>query len=43
MGEIHVSLYAKECPKTVENFTTHANNGYYSNIIFHRVIKSFMI
>ena len=43
MGEIHVSLYAKECPKTVENFTTHATKGYYSNIIFHRVIKSFMI
>jgi peptidylprolyl isomerase domain and WD repeat-containing protein 1 len=43
MGEIHCHLYAKECPKTVENFSVHANKGYYSNLIFHRVIKSFMI
>ena len=29
--------------KTVENFTTHAKNGYYNGLIFHRVIKDFMI
>ena len=30
-------------PKTVENFTTHAKNGYYDSTIFHRIIKSFML
>jgi len=42
-GEIHCELYPNECPKTVENFTTHAKNGYYDNLLFHRVIKSFMV
>lgn len=27
----------------MENFTTHAHNGYYDGIIFHRVIKGFML
>jgi peptidyl-prolyl cis-trans isomerase B (cyclophilin B) len=43
MGSIKVKLFPKEAPKTVENFTTHAKNGYYDNLIFHRVIKDFMI
>lgn len=43
MGEMHVQLYPNECPKTVENFVTHSKNGYYNNVIFHRVIRSFMI
>ncbi|XP_050367591.1 peptidyl-prolyl cis-trans isomerase CYP71 [Argentina anserina] len=43
MGDIHMKLYPEECPKTVENFTTHCRNGYYDNHIFHRVIKGFMI
>jgi len=42
-GEIFIKLFAVECPRTVENFTTHAKNGYYNNVIFHRVIKGFMI
>lgn len=42
-GIIKFKLFEKECPKTVENFTTHAANGYYEGIIFHRVIKDFMI
>ncbi len=42
-GVIKFKLFEKECPKTVENFTTHAENGYYEGIIFHRVIKDFMI
>ena len=42
-GVIKFKLFEKECPKTVENFTTHAANGYYEGIIFHRVIKDFMI
>ncbi|CAI0398241.1 unnamed protein product [Linum tenue] len=40
---VHMRLYPEECPKTVENFTTHCRNGYYDNLIFHRVIKGFMI
>ena len=43
MGEIKVKLFPEEAPKTVENFTTHAKNGYYNGLIFHRVIKDFMI
>lgn len=43
LGDIHIKLFAEECPKTVENFTTHAQKGYYDNIIFHRVIKGFMV
>lgn len=42
-GDITIKLFGVECPKTVENFTTHARNGYYDNLIFHRVIKGFMI
>lgn len=42
-GVIKIKLFEKECPKTVENFTTHAKNGYYEGIIFHRVINDFMI
>ncbi len=29
--------------QTVENFTTHAKNGYYDGIVFHRIIKGFML
>lgn len=38
-----MKLFGAECPKTVENFTVHARNGYYDNMLFHRVIKGFMI
>ena len=43
MGDISVDLYPQQCPLAVENFTTHAKTGYYESVIFHRVIKSFMI
>lgn len=43
MGTIKIKLFPKQAPKTVESFTTHAKNGYYDGIIFHRVIKDFMI
>ena len=43
MGDITILLFPEEAPKTVENFITHAKNGYYNGIIFHRVIKDFMI
>ncbi|MBQ8063840.1 MAG: peptidylprolyl isomerase, partial [Clostridia bacterium] len=42
-GAIKAKLIPEETPKTFENFTTHAKNGYYEGIIFHRVIKDFMI
>ncbi|KAJ9091648.1 hypothetical protein QFC19_009018 [Naganishia cerealis] len=42
-GDIHFQLYPDLVPKTVENFVTHAKNGYYNGIIFHRVIKKFML
>jgi len=42
-GDITIKMMPKVAPKAVENFTTHAKNGYYNGIIFHRVIKGFMI
>lgn len=42
-GNIELELYPGVAPKAVENFITHAKNGYYNGIIFHRVIKNFMI
>ncbi len=42
-GDITVRLFPDECPRTVENFTTHARNGYYDGVLVHRVIKGFMI
>ncbi|MGX9135704.1 peptidylprolyl isomerase [Rummeliibacillus sp. JY-2-4R] len=43
LGAIKIKLFPELAPKTVENFLTHAKNGYYEGIIFHRVIKDFMI
>ena len=43
MGDIKIKLFPKEAPRAVENFVTHARNGYYNGIVFHRVIKDFMI
>ena len=42
-GPIKIKLFPELAPKTVENFLTHAENGYYDGIIFHRVIEDFMI
>ncbi|MFA5059307.1 MAG: peptidylprolyl isomerase [Candidatus Omnitrophota bacterium] len=42
-GNIVLKLYPDIAPKTVENFTGLVNKGYYDGIIFHRVIKNFMI
>lgn len=42
-GDMSFELYPQYAPKAVENFTTHAKNGYYNGLIFHRVIKDFMI
>eukprot|EP00658_Telonema_sp_P-2_P030890 TRINITY_DN23242_c0_g1_i1.p1 TRINITY_DN23242_c0_g1~~TRINITY_DN23242_c0_g1_i1.p1 ORF type:complete len:607 (-),score=178.69 TRINITY_DN23242_c0_g1_i1:494-2314(-) len=43
MGDIIIKLFPDEVPKTVENFVTHSRDGYYDNVIFHRIIKNFMI
>jgi peptidyl-prolyl cis-trans isomerase B (cyclophilin B) len=42
-GDIKLRLFPEVAPKAVENFTTHAKDGYYDGISFHRVIKNFMI
>ncbi len=42
-GTIELKLYPKAAPLAVENFVTHAKEGYYNGTIFHRVIKGFMI
>ena len=42
-GNILIELRPDMAPKAVENFVTHAKNGYYNGQIFHRVIKNFMI
>lgn len=42
-GDITVRLFPESAPKAVENFTTHAKEGYYDGVIFHRVIEDFMI
>ena len=43
MGEIVIELFADKAPKTVENFVTLAEKGFYDGVIFHRVIPQFMI
>ena len=43
MGNITVELDAEKAPKTVANFIDYVNKGHFSNTIFHRVIKDFMI
>jgi cyclophilin family peptidyl-prolyl cis-trans isomerase len=42
-GAISVELFDEDAPRTVENFKTLANRGFYDGLIFHRVIPDFMI
>ena len=42
-GDIKVKFFPEKAPKAVENFITHAKNGYYDGVTFHRVIEEFMI
>ena len=43
LGDFTLELFPEVAPKTVENFVTHAKEGYYNGVIFHRVIEDFMI
>ncbi len=42
-GDITLRLFPDKAPKAVENFVTHAKEGYYDGLTFHRVINGFMI
>ena len=42
-GKIEIELFTDIAPITVNNFVNLSNDGYYDNVIFHRVIKGFMI
>ncbi len=42
-GDITIKLFEKEAPKTVENFLSYVDEGFYDGTIFHRVISNFMI
>ncbi|KXT75146.1 Peptidyl-prolyl cis-trans isomerase [Streptococcus sp. DD10] len=42
-GDIRMKLFPKLAPLAVENFLTHAKEGYYNGLIFHRVIDGFMV
>jgi peptidyl-prolyl cis-trans isomerase B (cyclophilin B) len=42
-GAIEVELFDEDAPKTVENFVKLSKDGFYDGLIFHRVIKDFMI
>jgi cyclophilin family peptidyl-prolyl cis-trans isomerase len=42
-GEIQLELFDEDAPKTVDNFVKLSKDGYYDGLIFHRVIRDFMI
>ena len=42
-GTVEIKLFPQQAPKTVENFIGLVKKGYYDGLIFHRVIKNFMI
>ncbi len=43
LGSFKIELLAKESPKTVNNFVFLAKEAFYNGVIFHRIIKAFMI
>ncbi len=43
LGSIEIELFTDIAPITVNNFVNLSNDGYYDDVIFHRVIKGFMI
>jgi peptidyl-prolyl cis-trans isomerase B (cyclophilin B) len=42
-GAIAIELFDEDAPKTVENFRKLSSDGFYDGLVFHRVIKDFMI
>ncbi len=42
-GPVEIELFPEDAPKTVDNFTRLAGDGYYDGLAFHRVIPDFMI
>ncbi|HVM31355.1 MAG TPA: peptidylprolyl isomerase [Candidatus Limnocylindrales bacterium] len=42
-GTMTAELFAEEAPRTVNNFVVLARDGFYEGVIFHRVIKGFMV
>ena len=42
-GPIEIEFFPADAPKAVENFRLLAEHGYYENVIFHRIVKGFMI
>lgn len=42
-GTITIELDAEKAPKSTENFLNYVKNGFYDGMIFHRVIKNFMV
>ncbi len=43
LGDIVIDLFASEAPKTVNNFVFLSREGFYDGVVFHRIIKGFMI
>jgi peptidyl-prolyl cis-trans isomerase B (cyclophilin B) len=43
LGDLRVQLFPEQAPKTVENFVELSKQGYYDGVIFHRIIRDFMI
>ncbi|RWA05263.1 hypothetical protein EKO27_g9843 [Xylaria grammica] len=43
MGTITVELYIAHAPQACKNFSTLASRGYYNDVVFHRIIPSFMV
>ena len=43
MGDIKIELYPDKAPITVKNFLAYVNEGHYDGLVFHRVIRNFMV
>jgi cyclophilin family peptidyl-prolyl cis-trans isomerase len=43
MGSFTVELYPQQAPKACQNFTELSRRGYYDGVVFHRIIKDFML
>ncbi|NPA13404.1 MAG: peptidyl-prolyl cis-trans isomerase [Aquificae bacterium] len=43
LGDIYVELYPDKAPKTVANFLRYVKDGFYNGLVFHRVVKGFVI